>query len=205
MKRPLMVAMDLEGVLIPEVWIAFAEKTGINELRLTTRDISDYDVLMRGRLRILKEHGLKLRDIQEVIETMQPFEGAREYLDWLREQNFQAVILSDTFYQFAQPFMRKLGWPTLFCNSLSTDADGMVTDYHMRLLDGKRHAVLAFKQVNFDVVAMGDSYNDTHMLAEADLGLLFRPSEKVRPAFPQFPVVSQYEEIQAHILRHLGR
>lgn len=205
MKRPLLVAMDLEGVLIPEVWIAFAEKTGIDELRLTTRDISDYDVLMRGRIRILREHGLKLRDIQDVIDTMQPFDGAYDYLEWLREQNFQPVILSDTFYQFAQPFMRKLGWPTLFCNSLSTDDEGMVTDYHMRLLDGKRHAVLAFKQVNFDVVAMGDSYNDTHMLAEADLGLLFRPSENVKREFPQFPVVSQYAEIKEHILKHIGR
>lgn len=203
MKRPLLVAMDLEGVLIPEVWISFAEKTGIDELRLTTRDISDYDVLMKNRIRILKEHGLKLKDIQDVIDTMQPFEGAVDYLNWLRENNYQAVILSDTFYQFAQPFMRKLGWPTLFCNNLEIDDDNNVVGYAMRLLDGKRHATLAFKQVNFDVVAMGDSYNDTNMLKEADLGILFRPSEKVVKEFPQFPVVSTYEEIKSLIAAHV--
>lgn len=203
MKRPLLVAMDLEGVLIPEVWISFAEKTGIDELRLTTRDISDYDVLMKNRIRILKEHGLKLKDIQDVIDTMQPFEGAVDYLNWLRENNYQAVILSDTFYQFAQQFMRKLGWPTLFCNNLEIDDDNNVVGYAMRLLDGKRHATLAFKQVNFDVVAMGDSYNDTNMLKEADLGILFRPSEKVVKEFPQFPVVSTYEEIKSLIAAHV--
>lgn len=203
MKRPLLVAMDLEGVLIPEVWISFAEKTGIDELRLTTRDISDYDVLMKNRIRILKEHGLKLKDIQDVIDTMQPFEGAVDYLNWLRENNYQAVILSDTFYQFAQPFMRKLGWPTLFCNNLEIDDDNNVVGYAMRLLDGKRHATLAFKQVNFDVVAMGDSYNDTNMLKEADLGILFRPSKKVVKEFPQFPVVSTYEEIKSLIAAHV--
>lgn len=193
--RPVIVAMDLEGVLVPEIWIAFAEKTGIPELRLTTRDISDYDVLMKRRIAILKENNLKLRDIQDVISTMEPLPGAKEYMEWLSAR-YQNVILSDTFYQFSAPFMKKFNWPTLFCNTLVVDKDGNVTDYKMRLNDGKRHAVLAFKQLNFDVVAMGDSYNDTAMLKEAGLGILFRPSEKVRLEFPQFPVVTDYEEIK---------
>lgn len=201
--RPVLVAMDLEGVLIPEVWIAFAEKTGIPELRLTTRDVADYDQLMRGRLEILRRHGLRLQDIQEVIAGMQPFAGALEYLNWLRER-CQCVILSDTFYQFASPFMRKLGWPTLFCNTLVCDESGMVTGYRLRLPDGKRHAVLGFRQLNFSVVAMGDSYNDTTMLGEADLGILFRPSANVAREFPQFPVAEQYAEVEAMISGFIG-
>ena len=193
-KRPVLVAMDLEGVLVPEVWISVAEKTGIPELRLTTRDISDYDQLMKHRLSILHEHRLSLRDIQDVIDTMEPLPGALEYMDWLRER-YQNVILSDTFYEFASPFMRKLGWPTLFCNSLQVAGDGQVVGYRMRLQDGKRHATLGFKQLNFDVVAMGDSYNDTAMLAEADLGILFRPSDNVRREFPQFPVAMEYRMV----------
>ena len=191
-ERPLLVAMDLEGVLVPEVWIAVAERTGIEELRLTTRDISDYDVLMRKRLGLLQEHGLKLADIQEVIAGMSPMPGAMDYLSWLRSE-FQTVILSDTFYEFAKPLMQQLGWPTLFCNSLVTDDKGDVRDYSLRLLDGKRHAVLGFKQLNFTVIAMGDSYNDTSMLAEADLGILFRPSVNVKNEFPQFQVAEDYE------------
>ena len=197
-KRPVIVAMDLEGVLVPEVWISVAEKTGIPELRLTTRDISDYSVLMKRRLEILKENGLKLRDIQAVIETMEPLPGALEYMDWLRER-YQAIILSDTFYEFASPFMRKLGWPTLFCNSLVTDEQTNVIDYKMRILDGKRHAVLSLKNLNFDVIAMGDSYNDTSMLEEAGLGILFRPSENVKREFPQFPVAEEYETVKSLI------
>lgn len=197
-KRPVIVAMDLEGVLVPEVWISVAEKTGIPELRLTTRDISDYSVLMKRRLEILKENGLKLRDIQAVIETMEPLSGALEYMDWLRER-YQAIILSDTFYEFASPFMRKLGWPTLFCNSLVTDEQNNVIDYKMRILDGKRHAVLSLKNLNFDVIAMGDSYNDTSMLEEAGLGILFRPSENVKREFPQFPVAEEYETVKSLI------
>jgi len=193
--NPIVVAMDLEGVLVPEVWIAFAEKTGIDELRLTTRDISDYDVLMKRRLQILKDRRLKLGDIQNVIENMDVMPGALQYLDWLRPRH-QAIILSDTYYEFASPFMRKLGWPTLFCNSLETDAEGTVVNYHIRLRDGKRHAVLAFKQLNFDVIAMGDSYNDTTMLCEAELGILFRPPDNVRQEFPQFPVALDYEEVK---------
>ncbi len=190
--------MDLEGVLVPEVWIAFAEKTGIDELRLTTRDIPDYDVLMKNRIRLLNEHGLKLADIQEVIGTMSPLPGAVEYMEWLRAR-FQAVILSDNFYEFASPLMRKLGWPTLFCNSIHADADGNVDGYSMRMPEGKRHAVLAFKQLNFSVVAMGDSYNDTSMLLEADMGMLFRPSQSVVRDFPDIPVVTEYKEVMEAI------
>lgn len=187
--------MDLEGVLVPEIWIAFAEKTGIDELRLTTRDIPDYSQLMAGRIRILKEHGLKLQDIQEVIGTLRPLDGAVEYMEWLR-QRFPAVILSDTFYEFAKPLMAQLGYPTLFCNTLVVKDDGEITGYTQRLQDGKRHATLAFKQLNFRVAAMGDSYNDTSMLAEAELGMLFRPSDTVRAQFPQFPVVTEYSQVE---------
>lgn len=193
--RPTLVAMDLEGVLIPEVWIAVAEKTGIEGLKLTTRDISDYDVLMRGRLDLLEQHNLGLKDIQEVIETMDPLPGADAFLAELRASR-QAVILSDTFYEFAAPFMRKLGWPTLFCNTLDVDGNERVVDYHLRMPDGKRHAVLSFKNLNFRVVAVGDSYNDTTMLAEADLGILFRPSDNVRREFPQFVVTDDYEQMR---------
>ena len=198
MKSPLVVAMDLEGVLVPEIWIAFAEKTGIPELRLTTRDVADYHELMMHRIKILKEHNLKVLDIQEVIATMAPLPGAQEYMAWLSER-YPNVIISDTFYEFAMPLMKQLNYPTLFCNNLEVAPDGTVTGYKQRLLDGKRHAALAFKQLNFRVVAMGDSYNDTAMLAEAHLGLLFRPSDKVRTQFPQFPVVTEYSEIQSYI------
>jgi phosphoserine / homoserine phosphotransferase len=194
-QRPILVAMDLEGVLIPEVWIAFSEATGIPELRLTTRDISDYDKLMRHRLGILKEHGLKLADIQRVIDGMGVMPGALEYMDWLNER-YQSVILSDTFYEFAKPFMRKLGWPALFCNSLVVDDDGMVVDYKLRMPDGKRHATLSFKNLNFTVIAMGDSYNDTTMLKDADYGILFRPPQNVVDEFPQFPVATEYGIVQ---------
>ncbi|MBT7162786.1 MAG: bifunctional phosphoserine phosphatase/homoserine phosphotransferase ThrH [Victivallales bacterium] len=194
-QRPILVAMDLEGVLIPEVWIAFAEATGIPELRLTTRDISDYDKLMQHRLGILKEHGLKLADIQQVIDGMGVMPGALEYMAWLNER-YQSVILSDTFYEFAKPFMRKLGWPALFCNSLVVDDDGMVVDYKLRMPDGKRHATLSFKNLNFTVIAMGDSYNDTTMLKDADYGILFRPPQNVIDEFPQFPVATEYGTVQ---------
>lgn len=194
MNSPLIVAMDLEGVLVPEIWIAFAEKTGIPELRLTTRDVADYDELMRHRLDILRKHDLRLRDIQEVIAGMSPLPGAVEYMKWLSER-YPNIILSDTFYQFAAPLMKQLGNPTLFCNSLVVDQDGRVTGYKLRQPDGKRHAALAFKQLNFRLVAMGDSFNDTAMLAEAGLGILFRPSDKVRQQFPQFPVVNEYSQV----------
>ena len=184
--------LDLEGVLVPEIWINFAEKTGIPELRATTRDIPDYDVLMRQRLDLLGEHRLGLPDIQAVIADMGPLPGARDFLDWLRER-FQVVILSDTFYEFAAPLMTQLGHPTLLCHGLSVDADGMVTDYHLRQKDPKRQCIKAFKGLNFRVIAAGDSYNDTSMLAEADCGILFRPPDNVVEEFPQYPVVNDYQ------------
>ncbi len=187
--------LDLEGVLIPEVWINFAERTGIEELRATTRDIPDYDVLMQQRLRILQEHKLGLPDIQDVIDGMGPMEGAKEFLEWLK-QRFQVVILSDTFYEFAAPLMRQLDWPTLLCHKLSVDENGYVTDYHLRQKDPKRQAVKAFKGLNYRVIAAGDSYNDTSMLAEADRGILFRPPQNVIDEFPQYPVVTDYTEFR---------
>ena len=196
--------LDLEGVLIPEVWINFAERTGIQELRATTRDIPDYDVLMRQRLRILEEHKLGLPDIQEVIDGMGPLEGAREFLDWLRER-FQVVILSDTFYEFAAPLMRQLGWPTLLCHKLSVDESGFVKDYHLRQKDAKRQAVIAFKKLNFRVIAAGDSYNDTTMLAEADRGILFRPPQNVIDEFPQYPVITDYDAFRQAFLEASNR
>lgn len=190
-----MACLDLEGVLIPEIWINFAERSGIDELKATTRDIPDYDVLMRQRLQILKQHRLGLADIQAVIDGMSPLEGAREFLDWLRER-FQVVILSDTFYEFAAPMMRQLGYPTLLCHKLDIDQNGMVEGYHLRQKDPKREAVKAFHSLNFRVIAAGDSYNDTSMLAEADRGILFRPPRNVVNEFPQFPVVTDYDEFR---------
>lgn len=190
--------MDLEGVLIPEVWIAVAERTGIDKLKLTTRDISDYDELMRGRLALLREHNLTLSDIREVIAEMAPMPDAVDFL-WDLRAEFEVVILSDTFYEFADPFMCKLGRPTLFCNSLELDSAGMIADYRIRLSDGKRNAVRAFRDLNFDVVATGDSYNDTTMLGEADQGILFRPSDNVKAEFPQFPVAPDYHTLRTHI------
>jgi len=192
--------LDLEGVLVPEIWINFAERTGIEELRLTTRDLPDYDALMTRRLSILEENHLGLPDIQEVIGGMSPLPGAPEFLDWLRERA-QVVILSDTFYQFAAPLMRQLGWPTLFCHWLEIGENGRVSDYHLRQKDGKRQAVRAFHQLNFRVVAAGDSYNDTTMLSEADAGILFRPPDNVIEEFPQFPVTRSYDELRIEFQR----
>jgi phosphoserine/homoserine phosphotransferase len=195
----LIVCLDLEGVLIPEVWINVAERTGIPELRLTTRDIPDYDALMKRRLGILDQHGLGLPQIQQVIETMDVMPGAREFLDGLRER-FQVVILSDTFYEFAKPFMRKLGWPSLFCHSLEVDAAaGRITDYRLRQPDPKRQAVRALRGLNFKTIAAGDSYNDTTMLAEADAGILFRAPANVIRDFPQFPQVESYDALDREI------
>jgi phosphoserine/homoserine phosphotransferase len=186
--------LDLEGVLVPEIWINVAERTGIKELRATTRDISDYDVLMRQRLRILDEHNLKLTDIQAVIAGLGPLPGAYDFLNALREK-FQVIILSDTFYDFAAPLMKQLGYPTLLCHRLHIDDDGRVADYRLRMPDQKREAVKALHRLNFKVVAAGDSYNDTSMLAEADAGILFRPPQNVIDEFPQFPVTTSYEEL----------
>jgi phosphoserine/homoserine phosphotransferase len=195
--------LDLEGVLVPEIWISFAERTGIEGLRLTTRDVPDYDRLMTRRLSILEENNLGLPDIQKVISGMSPLPGAREFLDWLRERA-QVVILSDTFYQFAAPLMRQLGWPTLFCHRLEIGEGGRVSNYHLRQKDQKRQAVRAFHQMNFRVIAAGDSYNDTTMLSEADLGILFRPPESVIEEFPQFPVTRSYDELQSEFQRGFG-
>ncbi len=197
------ICTDLEGVLVPEIWIHVAEKTGIQELRLTTRDISDYDVLMRKRLDILEQNKLKLKDITDVIDKMAPLTGAVEFLDWVRSQT-QVIIVSDTFVEFAKPLMKKLGWPTLFCNSLSIDASGAVVDYHLRQPDGKRHVTTALQSLNFDIIAMGDSYNDISMLQTANHGFLFRPPENVIQEYPQFPVMHEYEEIRQAITRILG-
>lgn len=192
--------LDLEGVLIPEVWINFSQRTGIDSLAATTRDIPDYDQLMTQRLEILREHELGIRDIQEVIDGMDPLPGADRALDWLRER-FQVVILSDTFYEFAEPFMRKLGWPTILCHKLETDEKGMITDYKIRQPDPKRASVKAFHSLNFRCIATGDSYNDTTMLSEADAGILFRPPQNVIDEFPQFPVAREYDELQAEFAK----
>ena len=189
-----MICLDLEGILVPEIWISFSEATGIKELRLTTRDISDYNVLMRRRIAILKEHNLTLEDIQKVIATMDPLEGAIEFLDGLRS-NTQAIILSDTFVEFAKPLMKKLKWPTLFCNFLIVDKNGMIQDYSLRQEDGKRHAVEALSRLEYHVTAVGDSYNDINMLKVADRGILFRPPENVRKEYPAFPAVTTYSEL----------
>ena len=195
-----LVCLDLEGVLIPEIWIAFAEKTGIESLKATTRDIPDYDELMVQRLGILKENNLKLNDIQAVIATLEPLPGAKAFLDSLR-QSYQLVILSDTFYEFAQPFMKQLAWPTLFCHKLIVDAQDNVTDYKLRQPDPKRASVKAFHDLRYRIFAAGDSYNDTTMLSEADSGFLFRAPVNVIEEFPQFPVTNEYEELRVFIDR----
>lgn len=196
--------LDLEGVLVPEIWIGFAEKTGISELRATTREIPDYDVLMRQRLRILDEHGLGLGDIRQVIASMRPMPGAREFLDWLRER-FQVVILSDTFYEFSQPLMAQLGYPALLCHKLESDPSGRIVDYRIRLKDHKRKSVEAFHQLNYRVIAAGDSYNDTSMLGAADRGILFRAPENVIREFPQFRSVREYSELQQEFMAASNR
>ena len=194
------VCLDLEGVLVPEIWINVARRTGIEELRATTRDVPDYDVLMRQRLRILAEHGLGLPDIQAVIAQMRPLDGSWEFLQWLHER-FQVVLLSDTFYEFAAPLLRHLGHPLLLCHRLETDGDGRIAGYRLRQPDSKREAVRAFRSLNYRVLAAGDSYNDTTMLAEADAGILFRPPDNVIEEFPQFPVTTDYDELQAAIVK----
>lgn len=198
------VCLDLEGVLIPEVWIKFAEATGIAELRVTTRDIPDYDVLMKQRLRILDEHKLGLPQIQEVISGMEPLEGAPEFVAWLRQQ-FQVVILSDTYYEFVMPLIAKLGHPTLLCHKLETDSSGRVVNYVLRQPDPKRQAVKALHGLNYKVIAAGDSYNDTTMLGEADAGILFHAPDNVIAEFPQFPAVHSYADLQDEILKAAAR
>ncbi len=193
-----LVCLDLEGVLVPEIWIAFANKTGIESLRATTRDIPDYDVLMQQRLRILAEHNLKLDDIQDVIQTLAPMDGAKDFLDSLRA-SYQVIILSDTFYEFAQPLMQQLAWPTLFCHRLIVDDAGNVTGYKLRQKDPKKISVQSLHALNYRIFAAGDSYNDTTMLAEADVGFLFRAPKNVIEEFPQFRVTNDYAELRQFI------
>jgi phosphoserine/homoserine phosphotransferase len=193
------LALDLEGVLVPEIWINFSDLTGIKELRATTRDIPDYDVLMKQRIRLLDQHKLGLPDIQKVIDRMEPLPGAAEFLSWARNR-FQVVILSDTFYEFAMPLMRQLGYPALLCHRLVVEESGRIADYQLRQKDPKRMSVQAFKGLNYRVIAAGDSYNDTAMLAEAHAGILFHAPENVIREFPQFPAVHTFDELKAEIL-----
>jgi len=199
-----LVCLDLEGVLVPEIWIEFSQRTGIPELRRTTRDEPDYDKLMKGRLALLAQHKLGLADIQKVIAAMGPMAGAKDFLDDLR-QRYQVIILSDTFYEFAMPLMQQLGMPTLFCHKLEADAQGFLVNYQLRLPQQKREAVKRFKELNFKVIAAGDSYNDTAMLSEADAGILFHPPENVVREFPQFPVTESYAELDSEIRKASAR
>lgn len=196
--------LDLEGVLVPEIWIAFAEKTGIEELKKTTRDEPDYDVLMQYRLDLLRQHKLGLNEIQEVIATLSPLEGAADFVDWLRER-FQVVILSDTFYEFASPLMKQLGYPTLLCHKLETDESGNVVDYKLRQANPKRQAIVGFKSMYYRTIAAGDSYNDTTMLAEADAGILFHAPDNVINEFPQFPAVQTFADLKQEFIKASNR
>lgn len=198
------VCLDLEGVLVPEIWINVAQKTGIEALRLTTRDISDYDILMKGRLEILRKHKLTLADIQSVIATIKPLDGALDFLSELRAKT-QVLILSDTFTEFAQPLMKQLAWPTLWCNNLVIDEEGMIEDYKLRIRDGKYHAIMALKGLNFRTFAAGDSYNDLSMIEEADAGCLFRAPEGILESHPHLPHATNYEEFSSIIQEFLHR
>ena len=200
MRNPVIVCLDLEGVLVPEIWINVAIKTGIDDLKVTTREVPDYDALMTRRLAILDQHKLKLADIQAVIAGMGPLEGAPEFVGWVRNR-CQLVILSDTFYEFANPLMRQLNYPTLFCNQLDVDRGGRIVNYHLRQPNQKKYAVAALKTLNFRVLASGDAYNDTAMLGEAHAGFFFRPPEQVARQFPQFPVTQTYAELQEALRR----
>ena len=193
-----MVCLDLEGVLVPEIWIAFSEESGIPELRRTTRDEPDYDKLMRWRLGILKEHGLKLADVQNVIAKIDPLPGAKEFLDSLREVT-QVVILSDTFEEFAKPLMKKLGWPTILCNNLVISEDGFISDFKMRCRDTKLTTVRAFQSIGYDTIASGDSYNDLDMILAGKAGFLFRSTEKIKSDYPQLPAFETYDELLSAI------
>jgi phosphoserine / homoserine phosphotransferase len=203
MKPQTIITLDLEGVLVPEIWIAFAEKTGIPELRRTTRDEPDYDKLMAGRLAILDQHGLKLPDIQDVIGTLSPMDGAKAFLDEMRAIT-QVIILSDTFEEFAQPLMRQLGWPSIFCHQLETDSTGRIVNYRLRQPNQKQKAVAAFKALNYRIIAAGDSFNDTTMLAEADAGFFFHAPASIQAQFPQFRAFDQYEDLRAAMVAALG-
>ena len=191
----MLACLDLEGVLLPEIWIKFAEKTGIEELKLTTRDIPDYDQLMKGRLDILKQNNLKLKDIQNVISSLSPLDGSYDFLSWLKSE-FQVIILSDTFYEFAQPLMQQLDFPTLFCHKLIINSRGDIVNYKLRQKDQKTKAVKALQGLNFQVISAGDSYNDIGMLQQADAGILFNPPANVVDEFPQYPVARSYKDFK---------
>ena len=195
--------LDLEGVLVPEIWIAFAEAAGIPELKRTTRDEPDYNKLMRYRLDILKEHGLGLKEIQDTIATIDPLPGAKDFLDSLREIS-QVIILSDTFTQFATPLMKKLGWPTIFCNTLVVAPDGSITDFKLRLPDGKRKTVQALQSIGYDTIASGDSFNDLGMIESSKAGFLFRTTDQIKKDYPQVPAYESYDELLAVIRGVLG-
>lgn len=197
------ICSDLEGVFVPEVWINVAEKTGISDLRLTTRDISDYDVLMQRRIKILAEHGLKLKDIQHVIATIKPLDGALEFVRWIREVS-QLIVVSDTFRQFAAPLMKQLERPTLFCHNLIVDDDDKIIGYKLRQPDPKRKTVQALQSLEYKVIAFGDSYNDTTMLTQAEVGILFRPPQNVIDDFPQLPVTYEYDQLKQMIAERLN-
>ena len=192
------ICLDLEGVLIPEIWINFAEKVGVKELMATTRDIPDYDELMKFRIELCSKHDFRIQDIQDVIDTLSPLDGAKDFLDQLRA-DYQLIILSDTFQEFATPMMRQLGWPTIFCHQLLIDDEGRINNYKLRKADHKRETVKRLHELNFNVVAAGDSYNDTTMLSEAEQGILFCPPQNVIDEFPQFPVAKSYLELRVNI------
>ena len=191
----MIACLDLEGVLLPEIWIKFAEKSGIDDLKITTRDIPDYSELMRTRLQILQNHNLKINDIQNVIDTLEPLEGAKDFLFWLKSE-FQVIILSDTFYEFSGPLMKQLDYPTLFCHQLVIDNKGSIVDFHLRQEDQKTKAVKALQGLNFKVISAGDSYNDIGMLQQADSGILFCPPESVKKEFPQYPIANNYKDFR---------
>ena len=196
------VCLDLEGVLVPEIWIAFSEASGIPELKRTTRDEPDYDKLMKWRINLLNERGIGLKEIQNIIATIDPLPGAREFLDELRAMT-QVIIVSDTFTQFATPLMKKLGWPTIFCNTLVVSDDGHITDFKMRIQQSKLSTIRALHSIGFETIASGDSYNDLDMLLNAGAGFLFRSTEKIKADYPQLPAFETYEELLAAIRGHM--
>jgi len=194
---------DLEGVFTPEVWINVALKTDIEELKITTRDEPDYNKLMKRRLKLLKEHGITLKEIQEIIAGMELLPGAKEFIDWVRSL-VQVIVVTDSYIEFAMPLLEKLGYPTCFCHNLETNGNGIITDYKLRIDNMKKETVRALKQMNYTVIATGDSYNDVAMLLEADNGILFRPPNNVIKEFPQFPIVTEYSDLKKIIANHLG-
>ena len=197
-KKPILIAMDFESILVPEIWISIAKKTRIPELRLTTRDVPDYDQLMKKRLKILAKNNLSLKNIQSIIAEMEPIAGAKEFLDWAR-MNFETIIVSDTFYEFARPLIQKLNHPTLLCHLLETNNKNQIIDYHLRESGKKENAVKAFKNLGFRVIAIDDSYNDTDMLKTADIGILFNASSNVVSQFPQFSSCYSYDKLKTFI------